>query len=286
MWDKLMQTPKQILNMGMFHRCAVTRDGYEKSDIKAYNFSFLSRGKINASNIIGYFLTTISFEIPKKKSIISASIAKNEILEFENLLKNGDMASLDEICRLANKVLNFSIHYYYLPYGLEQGCVSSAILLTRYDHCFTPHKNDVLPRLYEMVYKKYTREPHFHFNASFGNVYKLNNRQENYNNGVGYAIGVSRLTKYLSDLDFSRRGDIIAENSLGMPFLNIRQRSEEAFEKIEYNLNRLAKAIKIKDKEKELRLALDVLLRYTNSNNNTLQNTNNQENREGHTRNL
>ena len=187
---------------------------------------------------------------------------KTTIAEFDRLMQQGSRASLYEICHLAEKTIDFSIHQYYLQRGLENGCASSAILLTRYDHCVTPHKNDVLPRMYENnVYKKYTTLPHFHFNSSFGNIYKLNNKNFSYNNGVGYAISVEVLDKYLEELQFASPGDVFAENSFGMPFLKMRNKN---IEDIQYKLNNLARAIKEKDSSQEVRMALDVVLAISN----------------------
>lgn len=268
MWNDLMKTPKQIVNMGMFQRSKVEKET-KSEDIRIYNFSFLSKGKISGTKKTGWFLTTIQFELPIKKSIIAAGIMKTVIAEFERLMQEGSSASLYQICNLAGKTENFSIHHYFLQKGLEQGCVSSAILLTRYDHCPKLHKNDVLPRMYEMVYKKYTSLPHFHFNASFGNIYKLNNKHQSYNNGVGYAISVDGLFDYLEELQNSKKGDVFAENSFGMPFLGKRNKD---IEQLQYNLNKLAKAIKAKDKCAELRLALEVLLKSANTKTNMFDN--------------
>ena len=261
MWDALMKTPKQLVNLGMFQQSKV--EGETKSfKVKAYNFSFLSKGKICNTNKTGWFLTTIHFRLPIKKSIISAGIMKTTIAEFENLMQEGRIASLHDICNLAQKTSDFSIHQYYLQRGLEKGCASSAILLTRYDHCVTPHKNDVLPRMYEdNLYKKYTTLPHFHFNSSFGNIYKLNSKNLSYNNGVGYAISVDVLSSYLAQLEKAKPGDVFAENSFGMPFLG---KSKKWIEKFQYKLNRLSKAIKEKNNSEEVRMALDVISDMSN----------------------
>ena len=261
MWQDLMRTSKQIINMGMFQRSATQKET-RSQEIRMYNFSFLSKGKICNTNTNGMFLTTIQFELPIKKSIIASGIMKTTIEEFDYLMASGRPASLDMISHLAGKTSNFSIHQYYLQRGLEKGCANSAILLTRYDHCAKTHKNDVLPRMYENnLYKKYTTLPHFHFNSSFGNIYKLNNKQLSYNNGVGYAISIDTLSMYLNKLINARAGDVFAENNFGMPFLG---RSKNALEKFEYKLNRLSKAIKEKDREAEVRLALDVILNISN----------------------
>ena len=261
MWQDLMRTPKQIINMGMFQRSATQKET-KSEDIRMYNFSFLSKGKICNTNTNGLFLTTIQFELPTKKSIIASGVMKTTISEFENLMQAGDHTALYMLCNLAEKTSNFSIHQYYLQRGLEKGCANSAILLTRYDHCSATHKNDVLPRMYEdYLYKKYTTLPHFHFNSSFGNIYKLNSKQLSYNNGVGYAVSVDTLSKYLTKLMEAKPGDVFAENNFGMPFLG---KNKKSLEKFEYKLNKLSKAIKEKDHKKEVRLALDVVLNMSN----------------------
>lgn len=261
MWQDLMRTPKQMIDMGMFQRSKTQKDT-RSEEIRMYNFSFLSRGKICNTNTNGLFLTTIQFELPIKKSIIAAGIMKATISEFDNLMAEGCPASLYMLCNLAEKTSNFSIHQYYLQRGLEKGCANSAILLTRYDHCTAVHKNDVLPQMYENnLYTKYTTLPHFHFNSSFGNIYKLNSKNLSYNNGVGYAVSIDTLSKYLSKLMDAKAGDVFAENNFGMPFLG---KSKKSLERFEYKLNKLAKAIKEKDKEKEVRLALDVVLNMSN----------------------
>lgn len=261
MWDALMKTPKQLVNLGMFQRSVVERET-STTQLRMYNFSFLSKGKICDTNQTGWFLTTIQFKLPIKKSIIVAGIMKTTIAEFDRLMQEGNRASLYDICNLAEKTIDFSIHQYYLQRGLEKGCASSAILLTRYDHCVTPHKNDVLPRMYENnLYKKYTTLPHFHFNSSFGNIYKLNNKNLKYNNGVGYAISVDVLDKYLEELQFAQPGDVFAENSFGMPFLG---RKNKSIERLQYKLNKLTKAIKEKNSSGEVRMALDVMLAISN----------------------
>ena len=94
------------------------------------------------------------------------------------------------------------------------------------------------------LYKKYTTLPHFHFNSSFGNIYKLNSKNLSYNNGVGYAISVDALSSYLDQLDKAKPGDVFAENSFGMPFLG---KGKKWIEKFQYKLNRLSKAIKEKN---------------------------------------
>ncbi len=261
MWQDLMRTPKQIINMGMFQRSATQKET-RSEEIRMYNFSFLSKGKICNTDTNGLFLTTIQFELPIKKSITAAGIMKTTISEFDYLMASGCPASLDMISHLAGKTSNFSIHQYYLQRGLEKGCANSAILLTRYDHCTVTHKNDVLPRMYENhLYKKYTTLPHFHFNSSFGNIYKLNSKQLSYNNGVGYAISVDTLSEYLDRLINAKAGDVFAENNFGMPFLG---KSKNTLEKFDYKLSRLTRAIKEKNNEREVKLALDVILNMSN----------------------
>jgi hypothetical protein len=113
-----------------------------------------------------------------------------------------------------------------LPGAVDK--VEDSTLLIRYDHCSLKHKNGSMPKLYKEVYPTAVNEPHFHFNSGFGSLYKLDKSAQEFNYGVGYAIGISQLREYLDKLynetfKDKKERDLYLNNDFGMPFLHIKK---------------------------------------------------------------
>lgn len=269
LFQKVTLAPKHIIDLGTYQRSFDTNN-------RVYNFSFLSKGEIEENSKIKtvYFLTTIQFKLPKRKSLIAESIGRKTAKNFEKLFTDASPNSVEEVAFLADKADDFSIHYFYLPHGIKSSKIDDAVLLMRYDHTSDPHRNGCLPLLYQGVYPSMASEPHFHFTASFGNIYKLTPKNEDFTFGVGYAIGITQLKQYLSQL-IAGSNHIINNNDMGMPFLHILNNpnpNSDNIEEIYKSIKKLDKYIKSKRKSDELALVLNVILGSTFTLNTNLTN--------------
>ena len=146
--------------------------------------------------------------------------------EFDAFIEAADGRLFNDIYKIADCCLDFSIHEYYLPFGLSTEGLRKAVLLMRYDHCSDKHKNSALPKHYSLVYDAALSEPHFHFNEGFGQIYKLLTRNGQGNFGAGFAIGLPSLNAYLNKLQTLKdmpaaTKKLWLQNDFGMPFLAI-----------------------------------------------------------------
>lgn len=219
-WMDVVKSPKTNQSLGYFQRVV-------DSDNLRINYSELSARNVGKNLIKDPVLTTIQFDFEQNAdgTIDIERIATKEAELYDKLFsKASEDTDVGAIYNTAALAKDFSIHKYYLPDGVSN--IDNATLLIRYDHCSLKHKNGSMPKLYKEVYPEYVDEPHFHFNSGFGGLYKLDSKSQVHNYGVGYAIGVTGLTNYLTKLynnvykDENER-KLYTENDFGMPFLSI-----------------------------------------------------------------
>ena len=251
-------------------------------DKTLYNFSYLTKGAIKQGEkkVTVYFINTIQFNLENKKKDLSTSIAGKEAINLDKVITENNISSIADVVALADRVEEFSFHQYFLPFDT----FDDAILLFRYDHTNKKHINckpinTTMPILYNYVYPPFVEEPHFHFTTVFGNIYKLTKHNEDHNNGVGYAIGVSQLKEYLMNLYEASVGTVDAEfedanfleNDFGMPFLhNIKNKGYSGIsnhKRICRAMRKLSYLIKHGDKSAELALAIDIAHAFSNTEN-------------------
>ena len=216
-WNKIVSSRKKSICRHFFQKIV---------DNNAFNISFSTiDSNSEAESFSTPVLTTIHFDFSQMPWTRNLEVSSDAYAKFKKLFKKCvSSTDVDAIYNIASLLNNFSIHKLFLPYGPSQ--LDESCLLYRYDHSFDKHKNGSMPPLYELVYPKEVREPHFHFTRGFGSVYKLTSRMQQQDFGVGYAIGISDLKKYLDKLnnqDFKdeKEKKIFMENDFGMPFLKL-----------------------------------------------------------------
>lgn len=251
-----------------------------------YNFSYLTKGSIsqNDKRTVVYFVNTIQFVLENSKKTLASSVAKKETINLDSIVTRNRISAIEEVVMLADRVEDFSFHQFVLPFET----FDEAVLLFRYDHTNSKHynckpQNLTMPLLYKEVYPDFVEDPHFHFATTFGNIYKLNKHNEDYNYGVGYAIGVSDLLEYLEKLEdvFLDKKEIrmsiqsvLTENDFGMPFLHNVKRGITSscsglrnHKKICRAMRKLDRQIKSGIKSAELALVVDIAHAFTNTEN-------------------
>lgn len=265
----LLACPKEMLYIGSYQRSI---DPVHRR----FNYSYLSRGRVTIPDknhagktrtVFVYFLNTMQFELEKKNSSKANNMLKEQFRLFAKLMEYGDPANIDEVEFLAEKAENFSVHQYYLPYGLEHGSIKDGVLLYRYDHDSRKHinynlnNNGTMPQFYTMVYPDHVEAPHFHFPTTMGNLYKLSAKNALHNYGVGYALDVNQLQTYLNNLLYSNT-KYFQENDFEMPFLKIAQSGASGsmeMDKLQAKLKKLISAINSNDHKEELFASIDFL---------------------------
>ena len=216
-WNNVLKIKKRSDCMGYFQRLI-------DKNREQVNFSTLESLK-TPSGSFASTMNTIQFKFDDIFGGNARDIAKDTYEKFKDMFEKKSISmSINAINDLAGLVYGFSIHKYYLPNGPEH--LEDACLLVRYDACAQKHKNGTLPPLYRGVYPQEVCEPHFHFTRGFGSLYKLTNKMTKDEFGVGYAIGITDLKKYIDKLnnqDFANQKEknLYMENDFGMPFLRL-----------------------------------------------------------------
>lgn len=255
-------------------------------DESQYNFSYLTKGSIsqNSKRTVVYFVNTIQFVLENNKKSLANSVAKKEAINIDRIITENNILSIEDVVKLADRVEDFSFHQFVLPFDN----FNESVLLFRYDHTNSKHynckpQNITMPLLYGEIYPEFVEEPHFHFATNFGNIYKLNKHNDEFNYGVGYAIGVSQLENYLNNLerDFLSKKEIslsvksvLTENDFGMPFLHNIKRGITGscsglnnHKKICNAFKKLERQIKSGKKSAELSIVIDIAHAFTNTKN-------------------
>lgn len=223
LWLKAMLSPKTTIGAGFFKRSV----SYDKHRINYTELSTCNTGHKRRLPV----LTTVQFDFDSNPdaTISPAELVKESRVEFEELFTNLANSSRENaIIETADYVQDFSIHKYLVPAGVDDQSIESCSLLVRYDHCSKKHKNGSMPKLYRNVYPQSVEEPHIHFNSGFGSLYKLDKNEQEFNYGVGYAIGITQLREYLSKLynetfKDKKERELYMNNDFGMPFLHIKK---------------------------------------------------------------
>lgn len=175
---------------------------------------------------------------------------------LDNLILRNDITSLNDITNISKKYNDFSIHEYYLPYGLNG--LKNAILLYRYDTSDVEHINyyckeiypkreidlfnqQYIPTIYKIVYPDKLAQPHFHFSEGVASIYKLASNPKYSKPGDGYGIGIEQLLEYLikiktNNYDSSIEENLYQDNDFGMPF---RHFPDDQFNKVLTNISHL-----------------------------------------------
>ena len=259
LWRQVTLAPKTNISNGCFQKTV-------DEDLKRLNFSELSAVTHNAGQTISHpTLTTIQFDFKQMSSDEAKNLNETSQFYFDTLFsKYATDNSPYALYNTAAHTLDFSIHKYYLPNGINPQQTDDACLLFRYDHCSAKHKNGAMPPLYKNVYPDFVEEPHFHFTSGFGSIYKLNNKNEGHTFGVGYAIGVSGLKDYIGKIlskDYSSEEEqtLYTENDFGMPFLSM-LKEEKYMELIQVyeGLDTLQQSYENNDQETELKAAYGI----------------------------
>lgn len=265
---KLLTCKKRIMSIGLYNRSIDTTK-------KVCNYSYLLKGIINQNekDVVVYFVNTIQFNYKNAKSTYIHSLTKQQVVNFEKLFYSNEPARINEILFLADKVDNFSIHQYFLPYGLESNTITDAVLLYRCDHTDAKHinynssNNNTAPVSYTALYPPYVEYPHFHFTTSFGSIYKLKSNQQSNNFGVGYAIDALQLKEYLIHL-LNKDVPLYDDFDFGMPFKSLIDTKEIPciirIKKLIRTLDKLNNAIKKQNISAEFKLALLITHLSTN----------------------
>lgn len=267
LWRNSMMARKRHIGSGYFQRSV-------NPALHRINYSELSITR-SQSTPKSAVLTTIQFDFDKNPdhTMFPLRLTQEALADFEKIFHDLSTDShVDALFRTADMARDFSIHQYWLPYGLDKKNMSSASLLLRYDHCNFKHKNGSMPRLYKEVYPEYVEEPHFHFNMGFGSIYKLSNDSGVHNYGVGYAIGVTGLKNYLKKLvndsfDNESQRKLYNENDFGMPFLYILKssRGESKIDEILHGLDKLLLAYHLNVEALEMEEAYNLTNMMSNS---------------------
>ncbi len=264
-WKDVILEPKENITSGYRQRTVDV-------DKKRINYSELSANVTSNSSVERPVLTTIQFDFEDSadKTISPLDITDYEKKNWDKLFSKCSRATdVDAIFNTAKNAIDFSIHKFYLPNGVENTEESS--LLVRYDHCTLKHKNGAMPKLYKNVYPQSVNEPHFHFNSGFGGLYKLTSDNETHDYGVGYAIGVTGLKNYLEKLysgDFKDKAEerLYMENDFGMPFLYLLNAggAKKIGGMIE-KLNMLQLVAELGNQDAELEIAMNLINDFTNT---------------------
>ena len=239
-WHILVESNKERL----FNNFQLVKD--KKNDV-VYFSELLSVGK-NPGALILRISTFKNNPEGKDAEIISSNL--------DNLIMTNDITSLNDITEISKKYKDFSIHEYYLPYGLNG--LKDAILLYRYDTLDVKHVNyyceerypekeidlynqQFIPTIYKLVYPDRLAQPHFHFCEGVASIYKLASNPKHSKPGDGYGIGVDQLLEYLikiktKDYTSSKEENVYLNNDFGMPFRHL---PDDQFKDVLTNISHL-----------------------------------------------
>lgn len=208
--------------------------------------TFLYYGELFAVNSNNALILRFSkFENPKSKiNKNDPEIASRELFKFfapVSSLKDC-LKVLDVLTDISEEYKDFSIHEYFLPYGVSEEGLENAVLLYRYDTSNKTHVNyygdinpplkkhdldteQFIPTVYKKVYPDKLTGPHFHFCEGISSIYKLSDNKKYSKVGDGYGIGIKHLRNYLKKIRFGEYENIQEEelyqkNDFGMPFHN------------------------------------------------------------------
>ncbi len=167
--------------------------------------------------------------------------AEKSSRHLEKLIVQNDLYSLSVLADFSEDFPDFSIHEYFLPYGLSR--LESAVLLYRYDTSAKEHMNyynqkklpkrefdlynqQFIPTVYKEVYPAKLAEPHFHFCEGVSSIYKLSSNPKHSKCGDGFGIGVKELCNYLIKIGFDKyknsdEEELYQNNDFGMPFKHL-----------------------------------------------------------------
>jgi hypothetical protein len=234
LWHTLVENKKELVTDRILKKTIDVHSGQIlfSQVLKLNNLEQLDNSIDFRTNCDALILRTIQFDFlntstnydNKKIKKFGKRTVKKYADEFEAFFEAIDVNHFNNIYKLAENCKDFSIHEYYLPYGLSKEGLEKAVLLTRYDHCSEKHKNSSLLKYYSMTYDPALSEPHFHFNEGFGQIYKLLTKSGQGNFGSGFAISVPALCSYLNKLKNLKNLPADARkfwksNDFGMPFL-------------------------------------------------------------------
>ncbi len=234
LWHTLVENKKELITNRLLKRTIDLNNGqllfsqvFKLNNLEHLDTSIDFRENCDALILrtiqFDFLNTSTSYDNKKIKKFGTRTVSKYS-REFDAFIESADDDNFNSLYDLANRCKDFSIHEYYLPYGLNKEGLEKAVLLMRYDHCSERHKNSSLLKYYSMVYDPALSEPHFHFNEGFGQIYKLLTKSGQGNFGSGFAISASALHAYLNKLKNLK--SLPAEtrkfwksNDFGMPFL-------------------------------------------------------------------
>lgn len=239
MWHILVENPKDCIS-GKFMKKTVDKGRGQIMFSQLFalpNLESLDSSIAHRKNCDALILRTIQFDFfnvstdyeEKTEKRFTKEEVQNLSRYYDNFIRDADETMFNNIYKIAEDCLDFSIHEYYLPYGFSLQGLKNAVLLMRYDHCSDKHINSVLPKYYNSAYNNSITQPHFHFNEGLGQIYKLLTKNGQGNFGSGFAIGAPDLVGYLNKLTGKKEltgqeRSLILNNDFGMPFLAMMRR--------------------------------------------------------------